>query len=128
LDADIAIELELLNGTANQVFPKIIQTFCKKKIAEPGDYLSKLKIKSVDCVYYKDEGNLYPMDKGFFFVHKPPMYIKFKEITSIEFIGGDNVKKSFDINITLKKTEDTPIVFNNIAKKRIQYFIFIFKR
>lgn len=51
-----------------------------------------------------DDGFLYPLEKAFFYVHKPPMLIGHDEIDGVEFArqGGGVLAasaKTFDLNI-----------------------------
>lgn len=32
------------------------------------------------CAHKQASGFLYPLEKGFVYVHKPPMYIRFEEV------------------------------------------------
>lgn len=58
----------------------------------------------VRCLYKADEGYLYPLERSFFYVQKPPLLITHNEIDSVEFQrqGHDVVtvsNKTFDIYI-----------------------------
>lgn len=47
-----------------------------------------------------DDGYLYPLDRAFFYVHKPPMLIPFDDVESVELtrLGGNTVSsKTFDL-------------------------------
>ena len=51
-----------------------------------------------------DDGYLYPLERAFFYVHKPPLLIVFDEIASVEFMrqGGGLIAasaKTFDLNV-----------------------------
>ena len=53
---------------------------------------------------------MYPLERAFFFVHKPPTLIVFDEIESVEFMrqGGGLVAasvKTFDLNIRQKNSQ-----------------------
>lgn len=39
----------------------------------------------VRCSYKNDEGFLFPLERAFFYIHKPPLRITHEEIDSIEF-------------------------------------------
>ncbi len=54
-----------------------------------------------------DDGYLYPLEKAFFYIHKPPTLLVHDEIESIEFMrqGGGVLAasaKTFDLNIRMK--------------------------
>ncbi len=56
------------------------------------------------CSYKADEGYLYPLEKAFFYIMKPPMLIAHDEIESMEFqrqasgVLGSTIK-TFDLVI-----------------------------
>ena len=54
-----------------------------------------------------DDGYLYPLERAFFYVHKPPTLLVHDEVESVEFLrqGGGVLAasaKTFDLNIRLK--------------------------
>ena len=56
------------------------------------------------CVVQADDGYLYPLERAFFYIHKPPILIVFDEIESVEFLrqGGGLVAasvKTFDLSV-----------------------------
>lgn len=60
-----------------------------------------------------DDGYLYPLDKAFFYVHKPPTLLVHEEIESIEFcrqgaglLGAS--ARTFDINIRMRNDQVRP--------------------
>lgn len=40
---------------------------------------------AIGCSYKAAAGHLYPLEKGFIYVHKPPIHIRFEEIISVNF-------------------------------------------
>lgn len=66
---------------------------------------SNNNLQAISCSNHATNGYLYPLDKGFIFVHKPTIYIKFEGIASVNFArmtGGAGVSRSFDFDIELK--------------------------
>ncbi len=60
---------------------------------------------AISCSCRATSGYLYPLDKGFIFVHKPAVYIKFDTIASVNFArmtGGAGISRSFDFEVELK--------------------------
>ncbi|KAF8070915.1 TPS5 [Scenedesmus sp. PABB004] len=75
---------------------------------------------AVRCSYKADDGFLYPLDKAFFYVHKPPMCINAADIESVEFQrqGGGVISSSvrtFDLLIR-QRSNNTEYQFRNIAR------------
>lgn len=40
---------------------------------------------AVGCSYKAAAGYMYPLERGFIYVHKPPVHIRFEEISSVNF-------------------------------------------
>lgn len=59
---------------------------------------------AIGCSYKATAGYLYPLERGFIYVHKPPMHIRFEEIASVNFARGGGSTRSFDFEIELKSS------------------------
>ena len=64
-------------------------------------------LKEVRCMPQADDGYLYPLEKGFFYVHKPPTLLVYDEVESIEFMRQgagvlSNSAKTFDLAVRMK--------------------------
>lgn len=70
------------------------------------------------CALRQASGYLYPLEKGFVYVHKPPMYIRFEEIDNVHFARSDVSTRSFDFEVILKS--GTSILFSSVGK--YEYF------
>jgi hypothetical protein len=71
---------------------------------------------AIRCSYKADDGFLYPLDKAFFYVHKPPMCINHSDIEYVEFQrqGGGVISSSvrtFDLLIKQRSN-------NTVSKRR----------
>lgn len=69
---------------------------------------------AIGCAYKQAAGFLYPLEKGFVYVHKPPMYIRFEEISTVNFARSDVSTRSFDFEVELKA--GVTHVFNSVEK------------
>ena len=63
--------------------------------------------KGCDACSQADDGYLYPLEKGFFYVHKPPTLLVYDEVESIEFMRQgagvlSNSAKTFDLAVRMK--------------------------
>lgn len=46
---------------------------------------------------------LYPLEKGFVFVHKPALHVRFDEVVALNFSrGGTSTGRSFDFEVEVK--------------------------
>lgn len=57
---------------------------------------------AVGCSFKAAAGYLYPLERGFIYVHKPPMHIRFEEVASVNFARGGGSTRSFDFEVELK--------------------------
>jgi structure-specific recognition protein 1 len=73
-------------------------------VTVPRHFNSAAKQKAVKCSFKSTEGYLFPLEKSFFFVHKPPTMVRHDEISSIDFfrISGDMTVRTFDLQMNLK--------------------------
>ncbi len=69
---------------------------------------------AISCAYKQAAGFLYPLEKGFMYVHKPPIYVRFEEVSNVNFARSDVSTKSFDFEIENK--QGFTYNFNNIEK------------
>ena len=72
---------------------------------------------AITCSHRATSGFLYPLDKGFIFVHKPAVYVKFEDIVCVNFArmsGVAGVSRSFDFDLDLK--DGTTMHFSSLMK------------
>lgn len=69
---------------------------------------------AIACAYKNASGLLYPLERGFMYVHKPPIHVRFEEISCVNFARSDVSTRSFDFEIETKTA--TTHTFTNIEK------------
>ncbi len=77
------------------------------------------KHAAVKCSLKANEGWLYPVDRGFLFIHKPPTFIRYADISALEFArinsqAGQSGSRNFDLVVTSKS--GTEYQFTNIDR------------
>lgn len=65
-------------------------------------FFSHSGTSAIGCSYKAAAGYIYPLERGFIFIHKPPVHIRFEEIASVNFARGGGSTRSFDFEIELK--------------------------
>lgn len=86
-----------------------------KRITIPGNFSSSNNAKCLPCSYRANSGFLYPLERGFMFVHKPPLHILFQDIAAVTFSRSNQGHvRSFDFEIDHKN--GTKHMFNGIEK------------
>lgn len=80
----------------------------------PGSFFSNTKSHSISCSYKAATGFLYPLERGFIFVHKPPIHIRFDEVVTVNFARSAGTNRSFDFDVETKS--GTTYTFVGIEK------------
>ena len=71
----------------------------------------------MSCSHKATSGMLYPLDKGFLFIHKPAVFLKYEDIGQVNFArvtGASGVSRSFDLEVELKN--GTSFAFSSMIK------------
>lgn len=93
-----------MRGSLSNLIAKTFKVIAKKKVFIPGKFANANEQACVKCSIRANEGFLYPLEKQFVFIHKPPILIRFSEIESVEFQrygGGQGYTRNFDLCVTL---------------------------
>lgn len=91
---------ETESGSTVEVLGKIMKVLVQRKITLPG--IQGTANQAITCSYKAGAGYLYPLERGFIFIHKPPVHIRFDEITAINFARSGGSTKSFDFEVETK--------------------------
>eukprot|EP00250_Pteridium_aquilinum_P013650 c21482_g1_i1 orf=159-1715(+) len=132
LELDLTISEELLaskykdrlqatyQGLEVEVFAQVLRGLSGAKVTRPGKFRSSQDGYSVRASLKAEDGVLYPLEKGFFFLPKPPTLILHDEIDYLEFerhgAAGTSSMSShyFDLVIRLKSEQEHQ--FRNIQR------------
>lgn len=104
-----------LSGPVYEVLGKIMKALVNRKLTGPGSFIGHSGTPAIACSYKAAAGYLYPLERGFMYVNKPPMHIRFEEISSVNFARSGGSTRSFDFEIELKTGVKT--TFNSIEKE-----------
>ncbi|KAG0466389.1 hypothetical protein HPP92_017969 [Vanilla planifolia] len=106
-------------GLIHEEFTRILNVLSGAKVTKPGSFRSCQHGYAVKSSLKAEDGLLYPLEKGFFFLPKPPTLILHDEIVYVEFerhgAGGSSVSSHyFDLLIKLKNDQEH--LFGNIQR------------
>lgn len=104
-----------MSGPVYEVLGKIMKVIINRKLTGPGNFIGHSGTPAVGCSFKAAAGYLYPLERGFIYVHKPPLHIRFEEISCVNFARGGGSTKSFDFEIELKS--GTNHTFSSIEKE-----------
>ncbi|BAF16734.1 fACT complex subunit SSRP1-B [Oryza sativa Japonica Group] len=106
-------------GLIHEVFSKVLRGLSGAKVTRPSTFRSCQDGYAVKSSLKAEDGLLYPLEKGFFFLPKPPTLILHEEIEYVEFerhgAGGASISSHyFDLLVKLKNDQEH--LFRNIQR------------
>ncbi|CAN6456058.1 unnamed protein product [Victoria cruziana] len=106
-------------GLMPEVFTQILRGLSGAKVTRPGKFRSAQGGFTVKSSLKAEDGVLYPLEKGFFFLPKPPTLVLHDEIDYVEFerhgAGGSTMSSHyFDLLVRLKSEQEHQ--FRNIQR------------
>ncbi|EHA8587922.1 FACT complex subunit SSRP1 [Cocos nucifera] len=109
----------VIQGLVSEVFTKVLRGLSGAKVTRVGSFRSCQGGYAVKSSLKAEDGLLYPLEKGFFFLPKPPTLILHDEIEYVEFerhgAGGSSVSSHyFDLLVKLKNDQEH--LFRNIQR------------
>jgi structure-specific recognition protein 1 len=97
-------------GPAFEVFAKVLRGLSGTKLTKPGTFRDAEGTgHAVRCSFKADDGFLYPLERAFFYVQKPPLLLVFDDIDSVEFMrqsAGATSAKTFDLAVRMRTGQD----------------------
>ncbi|KAJ3253307.1 FACT complex subunit [Boothiomyces macroporosus] len=111
---------EQYDGPTYQVASDIFSGVVGKKIQTPSPlYKSAQGYSGVKCSLKANEAFLYPLEKSFLSIPKPPIYIPFSEISAVTFSRISSVSttstRTFEVKFSL--TSGTEYSFSSMARE-----------
>ncbi|KAL2935850.1 FACT complex subunit SSRP1 [Bienertia sinuspersici] len=111
----------VMQGLIHDVFTNILRALSGAKVTRPGKFRSIQNGYAVKSSLKAEDGILYPLEKSFFFLPKPPTLILHEEIDYVEFqrhvVAGSNMHY-FDLLVRLKTEQEH--LFRNIQRSEYQ--------
>ncbi|CAI2729691.1 unnamed protein product [Schistosoma spindalis] len=88
-----------ISGPEYEVVARVFKVLFDQKVTVPGSFSAKGGGCAVACSYKASVGLLYPLERGFTFVPRPPISIRFDEIIAVQFSRGTGAQRSFDFEV-----------------------------
>ncbi|CAH8537893.1 unnamed protein product [Dicrocoelium dendriticum] len=86
-------------GPEYEVVARIFKVLFDQKVTVPGGFTAKGGGCAVACSYKASVGLLYPLERGFTFVPRPPISVRFEEVVTVQFSRGTGAQRSFDFEV-----------------------------
>ncbi|XP_070184989.1 LOW QUALITY PROTEIN: FACT complex subunit SSRP1-like [Littorina saxatilis] len=106
-----------MTGPEYELVSRLFKIITQRKITVPGSFVGHSGTQAIGCSYKAATGLLYPLERGFIFVHKPPMHIRFDEISVVNFGRSEGNTRSFDFDVETKSGN----VYNFVGIERDEY-------
>jgi len=114
-----------MQGPTFQLLSKMMKVLVKRKITVPGSFLGHTTTPAVSCSYKAASGFIYPLERGLIFIYKPPIFVKYEDVQSINFARSGGTNRSFDIEVSTRG--DTVYTFSSIEKEEYSRLYDFFK-
>jgi structure-specific recognition protein 1 len=99
----------VMTGTYFEILGSVLSAFTNRKINGTGAFETAYGDKCIKCSHKANDGFLFPLEKSFFFIHKPPVYIRHEEVSSVEFLRiiqtSGTASRTFDVLLNLRNSE-----------------------
>ncbi|KAK2891356.1 hypothetical protein Q8A67_013999 [Cirrhinus molitorella] len=104
-----------MSGPLYEIVSRVMKALVNRKITVPGNFQGHSGSQCITCAYKASSGLLYPLERGFIYVHKPPVHLRFEEISCVNFARGTTTTRSFDFEIETK--QNNQYTFSNIERE-----------
>uniref|UniRef100_A0A8C2XNW2 FACT complex subunit SSRP1 n=1 Tax=Cyclopterus lumpus TaxID=8103 RepID=A0A8C2XNW2_CYCLU len=104
-----------MSGSLYEMVSRVMKALVNRKITVPGNFQGHSGVQCITCSYKASSGLLYPLERGFIYVHKPPVHLRFEEISSVNFARGTTTTRSFDFEIETK--QGNQFTFSSIERE-----------
>ncbi|MEW5299939.1 MAG: hypothetical protein WDW36_002908 [Sanguina aurantia] len=113
-----------LSGPLHELFVRILRGLSAAKVTKPGAFRNADgEGASVRCSYKTEDGHLYPLDRAFFYVHKPPVLVAYDDVEGVEFARQAGAVHSSSIrtfDLVVRTRSDQEHQFRNINRTEWQ--------
>ncbi|XP_040176816.1 FACT complex subunit SSRP1 isoform X2 [Rana temporaria] len=92
-----------MSGCLYEMVSRVMKALVNRKITVPGNFQGNSGAQCITCSYKASSGLLYPLERGFIYVHKPPVHVRFDEVQCVNFARGTTTTRSFDFEIETKQ-------------------------
>ncbi|XP_025092777.1 FACT complex subunit SSRP1-like [Pomacea canaliculata] len=106
-----------MSGPEYELVSRVFKVITGRKITVPGSFTGHSGTQAIGCSYKAATGLLYPLERGFIFVHKPPIHIRFDEVSSVNFGRSAGNTRSFDFDVETKSGN----VYNFVGIEKDEY-------
>jgi len=104
-----------MKGPTFELVSKLMKVLVNRKITVPGSFIGHSGTPAISCSFKAASGFVYPLERGFIFVYKPPIFIKYEDVKHVNFARSGGTNRSFDIEVHTRG--DSTYTFSSIEKE-----------
>uniref|UniRef100_A0A6Q2XBQ7 FACT complex subunit SSRP1 n=1 Tax=Esox lucius TaxID=8010 RepID=A0A6Q2XBQ7_ESOLU len=104
-----------MSGPLYEMVSRVMKALVNRKITVPGNFLGHSGTQCITCSFKASSGLLYPLERAFIYVHKPPVHLRFEEVSCVNFARGTTTTRSFDFEIKTK--QGNQFTFSSIERE-----------
>lgn len=104
-----------MKGPTFELVSKLMKVLVNRKITVPGSFVGHTGTPAIACSFKAASGFVYPLERGFIFVYKPPIFIKYEDVKHVNFARSGGSNRSFDIEVVTRG--ETTYTFSSIEKE-----------
>jgi structure-specific recognition protein 1 len=112
---------ERMSGRPHELFVRIFKELADKKVSGPGTFKTKEGMSAIKCALKASDGFLFPLERAFFFIPKPPTLLLYEDVSFVEFSrvsdasgSASTSTRNFDLIVNVKS--GTSHQFTNIQR------------
>ncbi|XP_037570526.1 FACT complex subunit SSRP1 [Dermacentor silvarum] len=103
-DADIQEKFEgklqkNMSGPMFEVISRVMKAVVQRSITVPGNFKGHGGTNYIICSYRAGNGLLYPLEREFLYIYKPPVHIRLDEIACVNFIPNADILRSIKFEV-----------------------------
>ena len=113
------------DGSAGEVFVRVLKNLAGVKLTRQSAFTASAGGHAIRVSHKADVGLLYPLEKAFFYLPKPPLLLHYSDVDEVEFerhaAAGHSSGKTFDISINMKNGSSYD--FHGIQRSEFQNLV-----
>ena len=113
------------DGPAGEVFVRVLKNMAGVKLTRQSLFQASAGGHAIRVSHKADVGLLYPLEKAFFYLPKPPLLLHYSEVDEVEFerhaAGGHSSGRTFDVSINMKSGSSYD--FHGIQRSEFQNLV-----
>ena len=113
------------DGSSGEVFVRVLKNMAGVKLTRQSLFTASAGGHAIRVSHKADVGLLYPLEKAFFYLPKPPLLLHYSEVDEVEFerhsAQGATSGRTFDVSVNMKNGSSYD--FHGIQRSEFQNLV-----